>query len=163
MNARVAEKLILENKLRKALDKDEFVLFYQPKLNVSNNSICGFEALIRWNSDDGMVSPDRFIPVLEETGLILDVGRWVIRQAMQDYQSWLQKNLDPPPVAVNISAIQLAQPDFIGRIDEIVMQNAHKAPWLELEITETVIMEQLRETIRETPCTQEAGHRYQYR
>jgi len=157
MNAQVAEKLILENKLRKAIEKDEFVLFYQPKLDLVGNSICGFEALIRWNSDEGMVSPDRFIPVLEETGLILDVGRWVITQARQDYQSWLQKNLSPPPIAVNISVLQLAQADFIDRLDEILMQASSDPPWLELEITETVIMEQLSDNVQKLHALRNRG------
>ncbi len=157
MNARVAEKLMLENRLRKALGRDEFVLFYQPKVDLSDNTICGFEALIRWNSDEGIVPPDRFIPILEETGLILDVGQWVIGQSMKDYQSWCSKGLNPPPIAVNISALQLAQTDFIERLDEIILQDASQAPWLELEITETVIMEQLDDNVQKLHAVRERG------
>ncbi|MCS3904282.1 diguanylate cyclase (GGDEF)-like protein/PAS domain S-box-containing protein [Methylohalomonas lacus] len=157
MNTRVADKLILENRLRKALGREEFVLFYQPKVDLSDNSICGFEALIRWNSDDGLVPPDRFILVLEETGLILDVGHWVIGQAMKDYQSWSSRGLNPPPIAVNISALQLAQTDFIERLDEIILQNATRAPWLDLEITETVIMEQLDENVQKLHAIRARG------
>lgn len=157
MNAQVAEKLALENKLRTALEHNEFMLYYQPKINISDNALCGFEALIRWNSDEGIVSPDKFIPILEETGLILDVGQWVIKQVMQDYQGWMSKNLNPPPIAVNISAMQLRQKTFVEQVDDIVLKDAGEASWLELEITETVIMEQLNENVHKLNAIRSRG------
>ncbi|MEX2515424.1 MAG: EAL domain-containing protein [Gammaproteobacteria bacterium] len=157
MNALIAEKLILENKLSQALENDEFVLFYQPKINIADNSICGMEALIRWNSETGMVPPDKFIPVLEETGLILDVGQWVIRRAMLDYQGWLDKGLEPPPIAVNISPIQLRQKDFAARINAILDAASCDAAMLELEITETVLMENLDDNIKKLGQLRERG------
>ncbi len=147
MNAQVAEKLILENKLKRALDENEFVLFYQPKIDLFNKKLCGLEALIRWRTDEGLVPPDKFIPILEETGLILDVGKWVLRQACHDYQDWKQKGLQPPPIAVNISPIQLKQTNFLEQIDEITGSSAENYEGLELEITETVIMENLEQNI----------------
>lgn len=155
MNARVAEKLLLENKLRTALEHDEFMLCYQPKIDMTNDRVCGFEALIRWNSEEGIVPPDKFIPILEETGLILDVGQWVIRQATRDYQAWRAAGLNPPPVAVNISAIQLRQRNFVERIDKIIQQAGSEAVRLELEITETVIMEELEENIQKLNAIRE--------
>src|SRR3990172_12435701 len=90
MTEAVAAKLTLENQLRQALDNEEFVLHYQPKVNLANGKLTGAEALIRWNDPrTGLVPPGRFIPILEETGLIYDVGRWALRQAIADYLRWL--------------------------------------------------------------------------
>lgn len=157
MNAQIAEKLELENRLRLALQKNEFVLAYQPKVDLKTNRIVGLEALIRWNSDKGMVPPDRFIPVLEETGLILDVGRWVIKKAMQDYQEWLTKGLQPPPIAVNISAIQLRQEDFVAHMDAVMQGIPDIGSRLELEITETVIMDDLEDNMTKLGKLRERG------
>ncbi|HSR61943.1 MAG TPA: EAL domain-containing protein, partial [Gammaproteobacteria bacterium] len=148
MNAQIAEKLTLENKLRLALEKDQFILYYQPKIRLSDNKIIGMEALIRWNSDAGLVAPGKFIPILESTGLILDVGHWVIKKAIGDYRLWHEKGLEPPPVAVNISPIQIRQSNFIERIDEIISEYAGSRLGLELEITETIIMMDLEENIK---------------
>jgi len=147
MNARIAEKLTLENNLRLALEKDEFILYYQPKVRLTDNKIIGMEALIRWNSDGGLVPPGKFIPILESTGLILDVGQWVIKKAMEDYNLWLEKGLKPPPVAVNISSIQLRQSNFIDKVDEIIGEYVESRICLELEITETIIMEDMEKNI----------------
>ena len=145
MNAQVAEKLALESKLKQALENAEFVLHYQPKIDVVSRQLCGFEALIRWYSDEGIIPPDKFIPVMEETGFILDVGKWVLQQAIRDYSHWREKGLQPPPIAVNISPIQLNQKDFIEQIDRVFEETGGDYDGLELEITETVIMENLEE------------------
>lgn len=147
MNAQVAEKLALENKLKEALENAEFVLHYQPKIDVASRQLRGLEALIRWHSDEGIIPPDKFIPVLEETGFILDVGKWVLQQAIRDYSAWREQGLQPPPIAVNISPIQLNQKDFVEQIDQIFEQSGGDYKGLELEITETVIMEDLEQKI----------------
>ncbi len=142
MNARVAEKLRLENKLRRALEQGHFVLHYQPKVDAIDHRILGLEALIRWNDPDmGLISPAHFIPLMEETGLIMEVGRWALSQVARDCRTWVTSGIEPPRVAVNVSPIQLRQRDFVESVVEAA-ENAHQAGGrLDLEITESVIME----------------------
>jgi EAL domain-containing protein (putative c-di-GMP-specific phosphodiesterase class I) len=117
MNATASETLMLENKLRRALELERCELYYQPKLSLSSGKIVGVEALIRWNDPDhGIVAPARFIPLLEETGLIAPVGRWALRRALEDYQNWRGTVNTLPRIAVNVSAVQLAQHDFVDMI-----------------------------------------------
>src|ERR1700681_2475756 len=105
MSERVAGQLTLENKLRHALENNEFVLHYQPKGELETRRIVGVEALMRWQSPDlGLVPPLRFIPLLEETGMILDVGAWALRRAALDHRQWLGQHLVAPRIAVNVSA-----------------------------------------------------------
>ena len=158
MNALIAEKLTLENRLREALEKDEFVVFYQPKISLANERICGLEALVRWNSpDDGMVSPDKFIPLLEETGMILDVGIWVLNKAKLDYHHWLDKGLPAPPISVNVSPVQLRQYDFVTQINEVLKHYSSNGNSLEFEITESLMMENLEENIQKLKVFREDG------
>jgi diguanylate cyclase (GGDEF)-like protein/PAS domain S-box-containing protein len=146
MTERVAEKLALENKLRQALEKDEFVLHYQPKVELETRTIVGVEALIRWQSPElGLVPPMKFIPLLEETGLILEVGAWALRRAARDRQAWLDAGLEPPRVAVNVSAIQLRQRDFVRTVQEVVTRGASDG--IDLEITESLVMEDIQASI----------------
>ena len=157
MNALIAEKLSLENRLREALEKEEFVVYYQPKIDLVNNSVCGLEALIRWNSTEGLVPPYKFIPLLEETGLILDVGLWVVNRAKLDYHRWLDKGLPAPPISVNVSPVQLRQNDFVTRINGVLKQHSSNGSSLELEITETLIMENLEESIKKLRLFRDDG------
>ncbi len=144
MNARVAEKLTLETKLRRAVDKDEFLLHYQPKVDFKTGSVVGLEALIRWRDPmNGLIPPGQFIPVLEDTGLILEVGRWVLRRAAAQYTEWVNRGLAPPRIAVNVSAIQLAQKDFVNSIDTMLKNHPLAAEGVDLEITESVFVEDL--------------------
>jgi diguanylate cyclase (GGDEF)-like protein/PAS domain S-box-containing protein len=147
MNERVVEKLALENKLRLALEREEFVLHYQPKVSLENRAIVGVEALIRWQSPElGLVPPDRFIPLLEETGLILQVGSWVMTRAALDHRGWVEQKLKAPRVAVNVSSIQLRQRDFVRVVEQAVMSGV--APTgIDLEITESVIMQDIQANI----------------
>lgn len=150
MNAKVAETLLLENKLRKALDNEEFVLHYQPKVNLATGEISGLEALIRWNDpDSGIVAPGQFIPLLEETGLILAVGAWAIHRALADYSLWSLQGVRPPRIAVNVSAIQLRQADFVNTVRDAInaVTPPNAAHGLDIEITESVIMEDIEGTI----------------
>ncbi|HEU4708047.1 MAG TPA: EAL domain-containing protein, partial [Methylophilaceae bacterium] len=148
MTETVAVKLTLENQLRQALDREEFVLHYQPKINLESGEITGAEALIRWNDPNtGLVPPSRFIPILEETGLIYDVGRWALRQAVKDYLRWQAAGLPAVRVAVNVSPLQLRNGDFISDIEQVIGVDAKAAAGLELEITESVIMEDIKHSI----------------
>src|SRR5262249_40846730 len=117
MNSRVAVNLVLENKLRSALEKRQFVLHYQPKVELESGRVVGLEALIRWNDQDsGLVDPLTFIPLLEETGLILEVGAWALEQAASDYRDLCEAVPDCPRIAVNVSPLQLRQKDFAAAV-----------------------------------------------
>ena len=149
LNARVAEKLTMENKLRRALEQEQFVLHYQPKVSLKNGQIVGVEALIRWNDPGvGLVPPMKFIPLLEETGMILEVGTWVLKKALSDILLWLESGLQPPRVAVNVSQLQLRQNDFVDIVKTALNANIRVAQYLELEITESLIMQDVELNIQ---------------
>jgi diguanylate cyclase (GGDEF)-like protein len=157
MTERVAGHLSLENKLRSALEKNEFVLHYQPKVDVETRRIVGVEALMRWQSSDlGLVPPLRFIPLLEATGMILDVGAWALRRAALDHQHWLQQNLAAPRVAVNVSAIQLRHRDFVDIVRDAVRNDAGP-PVIDIEITEGVIVEDIESTVQKLRAIRDMG------
>ena len=139
LNSRVAEDLALEQQLRAALERREFLLHYQPKIDAKSGELVGLEALLRWHSPNGIVAPDRFIRVLEESELILDVGRWVIEKALEDYKSWEKRGLRPVPIAVNVSPIQLRYDDFPDMVLAILGATLADAP-IQIEITESVMM-----------------------
>ena len=110
MNACIAEKLAMENRLKLALEKNPFVLHYQPKIDLASGALIGLEALIRWDEPgQGLIPPNQFIPLLEETGLIVEVGKWVIAQAYWQYQEWTARGLAPPSIAVNVSPLQIRE------------------------------------------------------
>ncbi|MGM0677089.1 MAG: sensor domain-containing protein [Pseudomonadota bacterium] len=148
MTKAMAGKLILENQLRQAIDREEFVLHYQPKVSFASGKLVSAEALIRWNDPrTGQVPPGQFIPVLEETGLIYEVGRWALRKAIADYLSWLEKGLPAVRVAVNVSALQLRSVGFIAELEQALAVDARAAAGLELEITESLIMADVEHSI----------------
>lgn len=158
MNARVAEKLKLENKLRRALEEQQFILYYQPKIELASGRITGLEALIRWNDPDtGLVPPFKFIPILEETGMILDVGSWVIEKALSDYRQMLAKGLAAPRIAVNVSQIQLRHKGFVSQVRQALEKGADGKPGLDLEITESLIMEDIEANIEKLRTVREMG------
>lgn len=142
LKARVAEQLVLESQLRRAIADKQFILYYQPKMAADSGRLIGFDALIRWNSPaHGLVPALEFIATLEETGMIVDLGKWVLQQAASDYRSWCQQGLNPPAIAVNISAIQLRQPDFLATVCDAVAGLDDEDPAaIDLEITESVLM-----------------------
>jgi len=157
MTERVAGQLSLENKLRHALENNEFVLHYQPKVDVDTRHIVGVEALMRWQSLDlGLVPPLRFIPLLEETGMILDVGAWALRRAALDYQRWLEQKLPAPRVAVNVSAVQLRHRDFVEVLKEALRQGVEPSP-VDIEITESVIMVDIAATVDKLRAVRDMG------
>jgi len=148
MSAAVAGRLTLETQLRQALDNEEFVLHYQPKVNLASGQVTSVEALIRWNNPrTGLVPPGSFIPILEETGLIYEVGRWALRQAIKDYLRWRAAGLRAVRVAVNVSPLQLRNRDFIAEVQQAISIDKHAAAGLELEITESLIMEAVEHSI----------------
>ena len=158
MSEAVAGKLTLENKLRLALDNNEFVLHYQPKVNLATGNIAGVEALIRWNDPDtGLMLPGIFIPVLEETGLIHDVGRWALRTAIQDFLRWRAAGLAAVRIAVNVSPLQLRHRDFVYEIEQAIDIDAHASAGLELEITESLIMEDVKHSISSLQAVRSMG------
>jgi diguanylate cyclase (GGDEF)-like protein/PAS domain S-box-containing protein len=157
-NARVAEKLTLENKLRRALEQKKLVLHYQPKIDLKTKRIVGLEALMRWNDpDDGLVPPVKFIPILEETGMIIEAGAWALAQAMADYRAWQGKGLEPPRVAVNVSQVQLQRKDFVKTIERVLSSSGVGPGALEIEITESLIMQDIEVNIRKLRAIQEMG------
>ncbi|HET9403932.1 MAG TPA: GGDEF domain-containing protein [Burkholderiales bacterium] len=148
MTETVAGTLTLENQLRQALDNDEFVLHYQPKVNLVSGRMTGAEALIRWNDPrTGLVPPGQFIPILEETGLIHEVGRWALRKAVEDYLRWRAAGLSVVRIAVNVSPLQLRNRSFVAEVREAIGIDAQSAAGLELEITESLIMEDVKHSI----------------
>lgn len=141
MNARVAESMAIENKLRGALERGQFVLHYQPKFDARTGALVGLEALIRWRDPSaGLMLPAQFVPVLEDTGLILPVGEWVMHEALRDYRRWRKAGLEPPRIAVNVSALQLRQDSFTRSVRNAVGGRDHAEHGLELEITESMLM-----------------------
>ncbi len=158
MNSRVAETLALETKLRRALEADHFVLFYQPKVAVATGRLTGFEALIRWQDPElGLVPPAKFIPLMEETGLILDVGKWALGRAVADYRAWSAAGLQPPRIAVNVSSKQLRQKNFIDMIVNAVDNFGELDVALDLEVTESVLIEDIQEAIKKLQVVRGLG------
>jgi EAL domain-containing protein (putative c-di-GMP-specific phosphodiesterase class I) len=148
--------------LQHAMENQEFVLHYQPKIDLRTGHVAGVEALLRWNHPErGQVSPAEFVPLLEQSELILQVGRWVLNQALSDREQWLQHGLDAPRVAVNVSPVQLRHPDFVGDVEHAL----HRHGWtegsggLDIEITEGVLMDQLDITIAKLAAVRALGVR----
>jgi len=149
MSDKIAGALALENKLRRAQDRQEFLLHYQPKLCTRSGRILGVEALIRWQDpEQGLVPPGHFIPLMEETGLIIEVGAWALRRAVCDQLEWQALGLgNAPRVAVNVSAIQLRRSDFVQTVER-AMALAGGPPGIDIEITESLVMEDIHANIR---------------
>jgi EAL domain-containing protein (putative c-di-GMP-specific phosphodiesterase class I) len=142
MNARSSERLRIEHRLRHALVADRLSLQYQPILCLETGELVACEALLRWHDEElGAVSPARFIPVAEESGLIQDIGRWVLRTVCAQIASWREQALDPRPVAVNISAAHLQREGLAGPIADLLGRYGLTPDALQLEITESVLME----------------------
>jgi len=158
-NARVAEKLTLENKLRRAVEHGELVLHYQPKVELKKRRISGLEALMRWNDPDTgvLVPPVKFIPILEETGLILEAGRWALGQAIADSARWKANRQKVPRIAVNVSPIQLRQKDFVATVESALRGAKDIGGILELEITESLIMQDIDANIRKLRAVRDMG------
>lgn len=149
MNQRILEKLDIENGLRRALKNNEFIIFYQPQVNINSNKIVGLEALIRWNHPtQGLIPPFKFIPVAEETGLIVEIGEWVLRKVCEQFVIWENNRIAPKCMSVNISAKQFEQNEFIDIVQKIISETKMNPKCLELEITESIAMKNLDYTIK---------------
>lgn len=156
MNARAAERFALESRLRRAVEQGQFVLHYQPKIALANGRLKGLEALLRWNDPEmGLIPPGGFIPVLEETGMILEVGQWVLVQAISDFQRWQSQGWTAPRIAVNVSAIQLRQKNFVARIAQAIERAGAPEHGLDLELTESLLMEDIGASVAKLRAIQE--------
>jgi EAL domain-containing protein (putative c-di-GMP-specific phosphodiesterase class I) len=141
MNERAMERLRFESELRFALERQEFVLHYQPQVDLHTGEVVGSEALIRWRHPTrGMVPPGDFIGLAEDTGLIVPIGEWVLRTACLQNKAWQQAGLGPLRVAVNLSARQLAQRDLVQVVDRVLAETGLEAKYLEIELTESLVM-----------------------
>jgi diguanylate cyclase (GGDEF)-like protein/PAS domain S-box-containing protein len=137
-------KLNLGNSLRRAIEREEFEIYYQPKVDIRTGEIIGMEALLRWNHPDaGRIMPDDFIPIAEETGLIVPIGEWVIRKACEQNKAWQDAGYPALPVAVNISTTQLKKRDLAETIAQILVDTGLKPDYLELEVTESAVIHSL--------------------
>ncbi|WP_345991358.1 EAL domain-containing protein [Sulfurimonas sp. HSL-1716] len=143
------EHVALDTSLRQALENNEFVIYYQPQMNAKTDKIVGIEALVRWqHPKNGLIFPDIFLPIAEETGLIVEIDRWVMKTAMKQMVQWHDDGLAPGILALNLSMKQIEQKDFIDFLKMTLEQTKCKAQWIELEITESQIMQNPEESIR---------------
>jgi diguanylate cyclase (GGDEF)-like protein len=148
MNTEALEQFALESDLRKAVIKDELLLYYQPQVDLNTGKIVGLEALLRWNHPRlGLVPPSQFVPLAEETGLICPLGDWVLRAACSQHQRWLSEGLPPIRVAVNLSARQFQQQNLVQTIIDTLAETGMEPSYLELEITESTAMQDIDLTI----------------
>jgi diguanylate cyclase (GGDEF)-like protein/PAS domain S-box-containing protein len=147
MNIRAVERQFFESGLRRALEKKEFLLHYQPIINLETGEVTGAEALIRWpHPERGLIPPAQFVPIAEDCGLILPIGRWVLREACKQARAWLDAGLRPIPISVNISALEFRAADFLEGVRTILRDTRLDAHLLELEITESVLMKHAEST-----------------
>jgi diguanylate cyclase (GGDEF)-like protein len=148
MNERVNERLALENALRRALERQEFILHYQQKIDMKSGVIVGAEALVRWMHPEwGLVRPARFIPLAEETGLIVQLGEWVLREACRQTREWLDGGLKPGVVSVNLSARQFRQEGLVRMVSRILEETRLEPAQLEMELTESMVMHNVEAAI----------------
>ncbi|MDX2224913.1 MAG: EAL domain-containing protein [Rhodospirillaceae bacterium] len=158
MNAKAKGRLELEKRMRAALVNNEFVLFYQPKVDPVRNRVKGAEALIRWRDPKhGMISPGEFIPVAEETGLIVDIGTWALREACRQTRLWQTMGYEPIRMSVNVSAQQFRARDMIEKVVAALTETDLEAKWLELEITESMLMNDIDQAIARMQMVRNLG------
>lgn len=148
MNARAKEKLHLETRLRRALENGQLSLAYQPQLSLHRGQIAGLEALLRWQDpEEGMIPPAKFIPVAEETGLIIPLGEWVLKTACTQAQAWQEAGYAPIRMAVNVSGLQFKRLDFVDMVESTLRETGFDPNLLEIELTESIIMENVNDVI----------------
>jgi diguanylate cyclase (GGDEF)-like protein/PAS domain S-box-containing protein len=148
-NQDVAKRLLLKSKLRQSFENNELLLYYQPRVDIRDGRIIGAEALLRWElPGQGIVLPSEFIPLAEETKLILEIGEWVLERVCTDYRHWQKSLAIPGRISANLSLLQLRQPDFAGKVRSICRKHGVSPSCLELEITETTLMDDSGRTIR---------------
>lgn len=148
LNREAQQRLDLEVRLRQAMQEDQLELYYQPKICLRSQSVMGVEALIRWNDPErGLIPPLEFIPFAEDTGLILPISHWVMEQACRQLVIWQQAGRRPIKMAVNLSARQFQDPGFVAQVEKILLQTGVDPRWLELEITESMLMENMQDML----------------
>ncbi|WP_301101649.1 EAL domain-containing protein [Propionivibrio sp.] len=141
MNTNAVRRLVIENSLRRALRQEEFLLHYQPQIDIASGAMIGAEALIRWQDPDlGLIQPTQFISIAEECGLIVPIGRWVLREACRQVKAWLDSGLHAVPVSVNVSALEFRDKNFLSGLGAILKETGLAPHYLELELTENIIM-----------------------
>ncbi|MFV1921263.1 MAG: putative bifunctional diguanylate cyclase/phosphodiesterase, partial [Methylotenera sp.] len=158
LSEKIAEQVELENSLFKAFNQNEFKLVYQPKVSLKTGEIVGAEALIRWHHPErGLVSPDVFIPIAEDTGLIRLIGKWVLEEACKQNKRWQDEGLATIPVAINVSPAELKRTNYLHQVSVALMQSGLDAQFLELEVTETVAIDSNEESIQDLFALREMG------
>lgn len=158
MNKFAFERFTIENKLRKALDHNEFMLFYQPQIDINSKAFIGVEALIRWLQPDLVLTrPNEFIPLAEQSGLIVEMGNWVLRAACEQSRNWQQSGLKPMRMTVNVSGIQFSKDNFVETVSDILNDTEVDPRLLQLELTESTIMHNSEDSIRKLHALQAMG------
>ncbi|MCK9372763.1 MAG: EAL domain-containing protein [Sulfuricurvum sp.] len=148
LTARAFERIALESSLRQAIEKEELVVFYQPKIDGVNETMIGMEALVRWNHPDlGMISPAKFIPIAEETGFIVVIDQWVMHTAMKQIVQWREDGLNPGVVSLNLTKKQLRQEGFLAGMHRMLSESGCRPEWIEMEVTEGDIMKNPEQSI----------------
>ena len=148
LNERVMRRLQLENDLRHAVGRCELVLHYQPRIDAASGAVAGVESLVRWNhAQHGLIPPADFIPIAEESGLIVGIGAWIIAEACRQHQHWRRAGIGAVPVSINLSAVQLREPGLCATLDAALCQYAVDPAQIELELTESILMDKVDDTI----------------
>jgi diguanylate cyclase (GGDEF)-like protein len=157
MSSRTSERLALEIKLRDGIEKDQFVLHYQPKIDTRTGRLIGVEALVRWKSPElGLVPPAHFIPLMEETGLIIEAGRWALRRAIADRRRWTEAGVRAPRIAINVSTVELRKQDFVDVFAQ-TLGLGDEDHGIDIEVTESIIMEDVAANIAKLLAIRELG------
>ncbi len=158
MSENVTEHFQMQNELRYALERGELFLVYQPQLLLSDGRLIGAEALLRWRSQRyGLVAPGRFIPIAEDSGMIVEIGAWVLREACEQARRWRDQGTGEVPVSVNVSPLQFRQSDFVETVRQALDDAGLPAPYLELEVTESLLMTHVEEVVTRLEALRELG------
>ncbi len=148
MTEKAFARIKLESSLRQAIEDEDFILYFQPQINAETNQIIGMETLVRWkHSSMGFIPPDKFIPIAEDTGLIIPLGTWILKKCMQQMVEWYKEGLNPGILAINFSMLQLQKHDFISMLEKMLDETMCKPQWLEVEVTESQMMKNPEQTI----------------
>lgn len=158
MGEAASRRLVLETSLRRAVERGELLLQYQPIVDLKTGNVTGAEALVRWNHPQfGLLAPDKFIPLADETGLIIEIGEWVLRRACMQTRSWHDAGFHPLSISVNVSAVQLGQPQLLNHVAGVLSETGLDPACLELEITESVLMQDAQASINMLRALKEMG------
>lgn len=158
LSAKASERFHLERLLRKAIEEQEFELYFQPQINITSGKVCGCETLIRWNNPEhGLIGPMEFIPLAEETGLIIPLGEWVLHQSLISANNWKSRGIEQITISVNVSSKQLSAGNFAEKVRQLVALTEFQPQRLELEITESAVMENPNQVIAELNQIRDLG------